>query len=89
MSVGNAVDYVPIEEVKGRISATLALIYLPGIGVVVPGERWTANAQPMLDYFLAFEESCNPLSRLRLPGAGRLPRAREWSNRVSYIPVRE
>ena len=51
------------DEIKGRISATLALIYPPGIGVVVPGERWDDRAQPMLDYFLAFEESFN-----RFPG---------------------
>jgi len=61
--VGNDVDYVPLTEVKGRISATLALIYPPGIGVVVPGERWNDAAQPMLDYFLAFQESFN-----RFPG---------------------
>jgi ornithine decarboxylase len=61
--VANDVDYVPLDEVKGRISATLALIYPPGIGVVVPGERWDTRAQPMLDYFLAFEESFN-----RFPG---------------------
>jgi ornithine decarboxylase len=57
--VDNEVDYVPLTEVGGRVSATLALIYPPGIGVVVPGERWDARAQPMLDYFLAFEESFN------------------------------
>ena len=61
--VANDVDYVPLEEVKGRISATLALIYPPGIGVIVPGERWDNKAQPMLDYFLAFQESFN-----RFPG---------------------
>ena len=61
--VSNEVDYVPLDEVRGRIAATLALIYPPGIGVVVPGERWDARAQPMLDYFLAFEESFN-----RFPG---------------------
>jgi ornithine decarboxylase len=61
--VDNEVDYLPLTEVRGRISATLALIYPPGIGVVVPGERWDARAQPMLDYFLAFEESFN-----RFPG---------------------
>src|SRR6185503_3890351 len=38
--VANDVDYVPLDEIRGRISATLALIYPPGIGVVVPGERW-------------------------------------------------
>ena len=61
--VDNEVDYVPLKQVQGRISATLALIYPPGIGVVVPGERWDARAQPMLEYFNAFEESFN-----RFPG---------------------
>jgi len=61
--VANDVDYVPLDEIRGRISATLALIYPPGIGVVVPGERWDARAQPMLEYFQAFQESFN-----RFPG---------------------
>lgn len=61
--VANDVDYVPLDSVKNRISATLALIYPPGIGVVVPGERWDERAAPMLDYFLAFQESFN-----RFPG---------------------
>ena len=61
--VGNEVDYVPLENAVGRIAATLALIYPPGIGVVVPGERWDERARPMLDYFLAFQESFN-----RFPG---------------------
>ena len=61
--VANDVDYVPLDKVKGRIAATLALIYPPGIGVIVPGERWDSRAQPMIDYFLAFQESFN-----RFPG---------------------
>lgn len=61
--VGNEVDYVPLEKAVGRIAATLALIYPPGIGVVVPGERWDERAKPMLDYFNAFQESFN-----RFPG---------------------
>jgi ornithine decarboxylase len=61
--VGNEVDYVALEDAKGRISATLALIYPPGIGVVVPGERWDDRAKPMRDYFMAFQESFN-----RFPG---------------------
>jgi len=61
--VGNQVDYLPLAKCKGRISATLALIYPPGIGIVVPGERYDDRAQPMLDYFLAFEEAFN-----RFPG---------------------
>ncbi len=61
--VANEVDYVPLENITGRIAATLALIYPPGIGVIVPGERWDARARPMLDYFLTFEKSFN-----RFPG---------------------
>jgi arginine/lysine/ornithine decarboxylase len=62
--VANEVDYVPLDKtIKGRIAATLALIYPPGIGVLVPGERWDERAKPMLDYFSTFEESFN-----RFPG---------------------
>jgi ornithine decarboxylase len=61
--VANDVDYVPLEAIHGRISATLALIYPPGIGIVLPGERWDERAKPMLDYFLAFQEAFN-----RFPG---------------------
>jgi arginine/lysine/ornithine decarboxylase len=62
--VANEVDYVPLDEgVHNRVAATLALIYPPGIGVLVPGERWDERARPMLDYFLTFEESFN-----RFPG---------------------
>ncbi|MFL6593631.1 MAG: ornithine decarboxylase [Luteimonas sp.] len=61
--VGGEVDYIPMSEVSGRIAATLALIYPPGIGIIVPGERYDARAKPMVDYFLAFEENCN-----RFPG---------------------
>ena len=62
--VANEVDYVPLAEgINGRIAATLALIYPPGIGVIVPGERWDERARPMLEYFLTFEESFN-----RFPG---------------------
>jgi ornithine decarboxylase len=61
--VGNEVDYVSLGDAVGRISATLALIYPPGIGVIVPGERWDERAKAMREYFLAFEESFN-----RFPG---------------------
>ncbi|MGA7192062.1 MAG: Orn/Lys/Arg decarboxylase N-terminal domain-containing protein [Anaerolineales bacterium] len=40
-------------------AATLALVYPPGIGVVVPGERYDERALPMLDYFRMIEEGGN------------------------------
>jgi ornithine decarboxylase len=57
------VDYIPMSSVHDRIAATLALIYPPGIGIIVPGERYDDAAKPMVDYFLVFEEGCN-----RFPG---------------------
>ncbi len=46
--VANNVEYVKLRDIKGRIGVMLALIYPPGIGVVVPGERWDDRAQPMI-----------------------------------------
>ncbi len=51
----NQVDYLPVAEVRGRVAATLMLVYPPGIALVVPGERIGRNAAPMIDYMLAFE----------------------------------
>ncbi len=53
----NQIDYVPIDEVSGRVAATMALVYPPGIGVVVPGERWDERAAPVIAYLKLFEES--------------------------------
>jgi ornithine decarboxylase len=61
--VRNDVELLPIEQIAGRVAATLALVYPPGIGVVVPGERYDEHAKPMLDYFRMFEEAGN-----RFPG---------------------
>jgi ornithine decarboxylase len=44
--VRNEVDYLPMDKVEGRVSGTLALVYPPGIGVIVPGERYDANGNP-------------------------------------------
>jgi ornithine decarboxylase len=59
MLTRNKVDYVPIGEAEGRIATTLMLVYPPGIGTVLPGERLDARAKPMLDYFKMFEASAN------------------------------
>ena len=61
--VGNEVDYVSRcggEGARRRYARPDLPAGHRGRGA---GERWTRNAQPMLDYFLAFEESFN-----RFPG---------------------
>jgi len=59
----NKVDYLPIDEVAGRIATTLFVVYPPGIATIVPGERLDERAKPMLDYLKMFERSAN-----RFPG---------------------
>ncbi|MCJ2006323.1 amino acid decarboxylase [Methylobacterium sp. E-041] len=59
MLTRNNVDFVPIAEAEGRVATTLLLVYPPGIGTVLPGERIDERAKPMLDYFKMFERSAN------------------------------
>jgi len=57
--VRNNVDYLPIDEIEGRIAATLFVVYPPGIATIVPGERLGPQARPMVAYLKAFERSSN------------------------------
>jgi ornithine decarboxylase/arginine decarboxylase len=61
--VRNDVDYLPIDAVAGRIATTPFVVYPPGIATIVPGERLTERAKPMLDYLKMFETCFN-----RFPG---------------------
>ena len=55
----NQVDYLPLDQVEGRIATTLWVVYPPGIATIVPGERLCERAKPMLDYLKMFERSAN------------------------------
>ena len=55
----NDVDYLPIDEIEGRIATTLFVVYPPGIATIVPGERLDARARPMIAYLKAFERASN------------------------------
>ncbi len=63
--IANEVDYLPLDQLEGRVAATLNLVYPPGIAVIVPGERYTERSRPMIQYFKMFEESY-----VRFPGFG-------------------
>jgi ornithine decarboxylase len=57
--VRNNVDYLPLDKIAGRIATTLFVVYPPGIATIVPGERLSERAQPMIDYLKTFERSAN------------------------------
>ena len=44
---------------RGRIATTPFVVYPPGIATIVPGERLTERAQPMIDYLKMFETCFN------------------------------
>jgi ornithine decarboxylase len=83
------VDFLPLDEIDGRIAATLNLVYPPGIAVVVPGERYSERSRPMLDYFRMFEES-----HARFPGfaneiQGVYPREVDGRHRLFTYVIKE
>ena len=47
------VEAVPIEQLEGRIAAVMLVPYPPGIPLIMPGERFTAQTRSIIDY-LAF-----------------------------------
>jgi ornithine decarboxylase/arginine decarboxylase len=57
--VRNDVDYLPIDAIAGRVATTPFVVYPPGIATIVPGERLTERAKPMIDYLKMFETSFN------------------------------
>lgn len=57
--VRNDVDYLPIDSIAGRVATTPFVVYPPGIATIVPGERLTERAQPMIDYLTMFETCFN------------------------------
>ena len=57
--VRNKVDFLPLDRIQGRIASTLMLVYPPGIPTVLPGERLSEEAGPMLEYLKVFERGAN------------------------------
>ena len=57
--VRNDVDYLPIDEIFGRVATTPFVVYPPGIATIVPGERLTDRTKPMIDYLRMFETCFN------------------------------
>jgi ornithine decarboxylase len=57
--IKNEVEYLPIDAIHDRIATTPFVVYPPGIATIVPGERLSERAKPMIDYLKVFEQSAN------------------------------
>jgi ornithine decarboxylase len=55
----NNVDFLPLDELHGRVATTMFVVYPPGIATIVPGERLGDPARPMIDYLKVFERGAN------------------------------
>ncbi|WP_437883391.1 Orn/Lys/Arg decarboxylase N-terminal domain-containing protein [Pseudomonas sp. LRF_L74] len=50
--VRGEVEAVPIEQLEGRVAAVMLVPYPPGIPLIMPGERFTAQTRSIIDYLL-------------------------------------
>lgn len=48
--VRGEVEAVPVAELEGRIAAVMLVPYPPGIPLIMPGERFTAETRSIIDY---------------------------------------
>jgi arginine decarboxylase len=48
--VRGEIEAVPIEQLEGRIAAVMLVPYPPGIPLIMPGERFTAQTRSIIDY---------------------------------------
>jgi lysine decarboxylase/arginine decarboxylase len=76
------VESLSIREMQGRIPAVMLVPYPPGIPIIMPGERFTAESQAILDYLAAFEDFDNAFPGFETETHGVDPR-RE-GDRIKY-----
>src|SRR5690606_25285884 len=63
--VRGRVEAVPVDQLQGRIAATMLVPYPPGIPLIMPGERFSERNSAVLDY-LRFDRDFEQ----RAPGIG-------------------
>ncbi len=89
MLTRNKVDYLPIDQILGRVAATLMLVYPPGIATMIPGERVGRQSSPMIDYLLSFERAENLFPGLGTEIQGVYREAKDGRVRFHTYVVKE
>ena len=85
--IANDVDYISIDNLKGKIAATLILVYPPGIASVVPGERFDKKNCPQISYFKMVEEMHNLFPGFENEVQGLFPEEDEYGKIKYYTYV--
>lgn len=76
-------DIVPLEEAEGRISAETIMAYPPGIPIIVPGERFTAD---VIAYIRELKARRSPLQGTKDKTMSRVSVVRKGSVATLVIP---
>jgi ornithine decarboxylase len=76
------VDLVPLDELAGRVAASLIVVYPPGIAIMVPGERFAKDSAAVA-YLKLFEENDNLYPGFESEMQGIFPR-RDADGRLRY-----
>jgi ornithine decarboxylase len=82
------VDLVPLDELAGRIAASLIVVYPPGIAVMVPGERF-AEGSAAVAYLRLFEDNDNMFPGFECEMQGIFPRRENGRLRYYTYVVQE
>ncbi len=77
----NNIDYLPLDELEGRVATTLFVVYPPGIATDRAGRAARRALPPMIDYLKMFEKGLERLSGLRVGNSGPLSRNRRFRRR--------
>jgi len=78
----NQVDLVGLDDLAGRVAANLVVVYPPGIAIMVPGERYSADSAAVA-FLRLFEENDNLFPGFETEMQGIFPR-REEDGRLRY-----
>ena len=81
--LGDDVELVALDDLSGRVAATLIVVYPPGIALMVPGERF-AEGSAAIAYLRLFQESDNLFPGFESEMQGVFPR-RADDGRLRYF----
>ena len=54
--IKNKVDFLPLDQLSGRVAAVMIVPYPPGIPIMMPGERFDQKSQVIIDYLAMMQD---------------------------------
>jgi len=83
------VEAMPLGKMVGKIPAVMLVPYPPGIPVIMPGERFSGEAEAILDYLAAYEDFDNSFPGFETETHGVDPRSENGTIRYYVNCIKE